>query len=63
MPQLPKQYQGIKKPDLLFDLVCYHNFVAGQFDGKIPVQESRQVYEEIKRLLSLPPKPNKTKKI
>lgn len=58
--KLPLGYRNVKDPDLLFDLVCFRNFMAGNMDIQIPVEESRQVFEEIKRLLALPKK-RKTK--
>ena len=41
-----------KRVDEMFDLVCAGNYFAGQFNGQIPVEESRKVFEHIKKLLS-----------
>lgn len=47
-----KQLDRMKKPDEIFDLVCFGNFMAGQFNAKIPVDESRRAFARIKKLLS-----------
>jgi hypothetical protein len=41
-----------KKVDMIFDMVCSYNYFAGQFQNPIPVDESRLVFEHIKKLLS-----------
>ena len=43
---------GIKKADEAMDLLCYHNYIAGRFDENIPVDENREIFAEIKRLLA-----------
>ncbi len=40
-----------KNVDQMFDLICAHNYFQGQFNGKIPVDDSRKVFEKIKKLL------------
>lgn len=49
--ELPPAYKGVKEPGLLFDLVCARNWFAGNLNQNIPVDESRQVFREIKRLI------------
>lgn len=41
----------LKNPDQMFDLICATNYFAGQFDGNIPIDDSRKVFERIKSLL------------
>lgn len=40
-----------KHVDQIFDLICAHNYFCGRFDSKIPVEESREAFEHIKKLL------------
>jgi hypothetical protein len=40
-----------KEVDMIFDMVCANNYFAGQFDLNIPVDESREVFKHIKKLL------------
>ena len=37
--------------DAAFDKICAHNYFAGQFGQQIPVTESRDAWEHIKKLL------------
>jgi len=45
------RWRSPKRVDEMFDLVCFNNFVAGQFDGKIPVDKNREVFKRIKWIL------------
>lgn len=57
--ELPKNHpfqdllrmRSAKNVDQIFDLVCFQNYISGQFDNKIPVAESRLLFEHIKSLL------------
>lgn len=40
-----------KHIDEIFDFICSRNYFAGQFGGKIPVEESRLVFEHLKKLI------------
>jgi hypothetical protein len=44
----------LKNPDEMFDLVCAGCYFAGNLDGMMPVDESRKVFEKIKKLLRKP---------
>lgn len=46
-----KMMKRMKKPDEIFDLVCLANYMRGQFNGMVPVEESREVFDHIKKLL------------
>lgn len=37
--------------DGAFDMICAYNYFAGQFGQQIPVTESRDAWEHIKKLL------------
>lgn len=57
---LNKAILDLKKmedPDLMFDFVCAANYFAGNAGAKIPVEESRQVYEKIVQLIIKKNKP------
>lgn len=41
----------MKDPDLMFDFVCAANYFAGNAGAKMPVEDSRQVYEKIVQLI------------
>lgn len=41
----------IKDPYHMFDMVCMMNYMAGQNNGMIPVDQSRKVFEKIKEIL------------
>lgn len=41
----------VTDPDQLFDLICMRMWFCGNSDVKIPVDEARTVFNEIKRLL------------
>jgi len=41
--------------DEMFDLVCFANWLAGNTNQNIPVDESREVWERIKKKLATPP--------
>ena len=43
---------NIKNPDELFDLICFKNWMMGNMNANIPVEESREIFEKIKCLLS-----------
>ena len=40
-----------KDPDRLFDMIVAGNYFAGQFDGDMPVEQSRKAFARIKKLL------------
>jgi hypothetical protein len=42
---------NVQDPAQLFDLICFQNWLRGNTDSKIPVDESRKAYEEIVRLI------------
>lgn len=46
-----KAFVGLKNPDLMFDLCIWGAFTAGNLDGKMPIDETRKVFEKIKKLL------------
>lgn len=46
------RWRDPKRVDEMFNLICAANFFAGQFEGHIPTEESREVFEHIKKLLS-----------
>lgn len=46
-----KMLMRMKNVDQIFDFICFHNYMKGQFDQKIPTDESRKVFERIKKLL------------
>ena len=41
----------LKDPDEIFDLVCAGNYFAGNFNSRMPVDESRKAFKRIKKLL------------
>ena len=41
----------LKDPDEIFDMVCTYCYFAGNFNNKMPVDESRKAFELIKKLL------------
>jgi hypothetical protein len=43
--------KGLKDPDQIFDLICVANYFAGNFDQKIPVNESREAFEVLKKII------------
>jgi hypothetical protein len=45
------RWRSPKRVDEMFALVCFNNYIAGQFGQKIPVDKSREVFEKIKKLL------------
>lgn len=40
-----------KKVDIVFDMVIFNAYLAGEFGQKLPVEDSRKVFEHIKKLL------------
>lgn len=46
------RWRSPKRVDEMFDLVCFYNYNCGNFKGNIPVEESREVFEHIKKLLT-----------
>lgn len=44
-----KEIKGLKNIDEMFDLLIFSAFVRGQFNGMVPVDESREIFEEIKK--------------
>lgn len=47
----------MKDPDLMFDFVCAANYFAGNAGAKMLVEDSRQVYEKIVKLIIKKNKP------
>jgi len=45
------QILKLKNPDLMFDMVITNAYFCGQFDKNMPVDESREVFEKMKKLL------------
>lgn len=41
----------MKDPEIMFDFVCAANYFAGGAGAKMPVEDSRQVYEKIVQLI------------
>ena len=50
--------KGLKDPDQIFDLVCAANYFCGNFNSNMPVDENREAFDVIKKLLV---EANKTK--
>lgn len=46
-----KSFKGLKDVNQMFDLVVWGAYCAGSFKGKIPVEESREIFRRIKKLL------------
>lgn len=46
-----KRLRTANKIDQAFDLLIANSYFAGQFGQQIPVDESRECFEHIKRLL------------
>lgn len=44
--------KDLKNPDLIFDLVVWAAYCSGHNDGQVPVDDSRQVFERIKYLIT-----------
>lgn len=44
--------KGKDKVDRMFDMVCAVNYFAGQYQQNMPVDESRKVFDQIKKILS-----------
>ena len=44
----------LKDPLEIFDLVCAANYFAGSYDSSMPVEESREAFNVIKKLLKEP---------
>jgi hypothetical protein len=49
--KFPSSFKRMKDPDKLFDLICVANYFAGTFDRRMPVDENREVFERIKKLI------------
>ncbi len=45
------ELKKMKDPALMFDFVCAANYFAGNAGAKMPVEDSRQVYEKIVQLI------------
>ncbi len=43
----------LKDPDRIFDLICFHNYIEGKLNRDIPVEDSRKMFERIKKLLKV----------
>ena len=41
-----------KDIDFIFDMIVMHAYLAGQFGNKIPVDDTREAWKHIKKLLS-----------
>lgn len=52
--KLIKTMLRMKDPDSIFDLILVVNYMAGRFDEPHPIDESRKVFEHIKKLLGKP---------
>lgn len=37
--------------DKAFDMICFQCYIDGQFDGKIQVDETREVFEILKKAI------------
>ncbi len=53
----------LKDPMQMFDLVCAYNYFAGKFNNVCPVDESREVFEGIRKLILLEIRPLPEKKV
>jgi hypothetical protein len=42
----------LKDADMAFDIVCARNYICGQLDCNMPVEESRLIFKKIKELLN-----------
>jgi len=42
----------LKDPLEIFDLVCAANYLSGNFNNPMPIEESRKAFERIKELLN-----------
>lgn len=46
------EIMALKDPDQMFDLIVMMAYMRGNLNGMVPVDESRQVFEKIKKLLT-----------
>lgn len=44
-------FKGLKDPDQIMDLLLFASYSAGLFGTPMPVDESREVFENIKKLI------------
>ena len=49
--KLPEPYTGIKDANQLIDMLCFRNWVCGNMGLNIPVDESRSVYDGLKKMI------------
>ena len=47
-----KDLLKIRDADQAFDMLCCFMYFAGKFDANMPVDESREVFKHIKKLLN-----------
>lgn len=40
-------FVGLEDPSVMFDLVVWGSYVRGSLNGKIPVDEAREIYKRI----------------
>lgn len=50
--QFLSTFKGVKDPALMFDLICVANYFAGMLEHKMPVDENREIFQRIKKLLN-----------
>lgn len=46
-----RMIQGVKDPEILLDMICFICYMAGKYEKTIPVEESRKIFEEIKKYI------------
>lgn len=46
--------KGLKDPGQIFDLICAANYFCGNFNQNMPVDNNREAFEIIKKLLKEP---------
>jgi len=54
LPQVLKgllKMRSIKRVDMMFDLIIFHAYLCGDMKRKLPVSESRIIFEHIKKLI------------
>jgi len=54
-----KDIAELKDVDQMFDLVCLMNYMSGHLEDEIPVDDSRKIFKQIKKLLRKKRKKNK----
>jgi hypothetical protein len=46
-----EEIKSIEDPDTMFDLIIFYAYYQGQQQNNFPTDESREVFEKIKKLL------------